>query len=353
MIEPIANPAFGEVVPGAITVSLEPFADLPASAARFSANSLNFTYHAGDGSGRMFAGESFGGRIWEIGSDGAVDPTPFLDMKAVFGADLLDGSKAAGLRSFAFHPDFEVPGAAGEGRLYTIAVMTPESAPADVTVFDDYLTPVARTVITEWRLDATGSGRIDPASAREVLRIAEPHLDHNGEQLMFDPNARPGDADYGMLYVSVGDGAADAIGDPFQLAQRLDSAHGKILRLDPLAQANGDAFAAPADNPFIGVQDALTILWAVGGRHIENLVFDPAGAGRMIFTDIGAKQVEEVNIGLAGAITAGSSGKARSPPPPTAHPTRQTATPTPCPPTTPSTASPIPWRNTGALSGSR
>ena len=50
---------------------------------------------------------------------------------------------------------------------------------------------------------------------------------------------RPGSPEFGLLYVGFADGGSG--GDPFNLAQNLASAFGKILRIDPLGQnsANG------------------------------------------------------------------------------------------------------------------
>ena len=60
---------------------------------------------------------------------------------------------------------------------------------------------------------ALGPGKLDtaeiqtePGSKRELMRVAQPTRDHNVGQIAFDPNARPGDADYGKLYVAMGNG---------------------------------------------------------------------------------------------------------------------------------------------------
>src|SRR3954451_22769735 len=74
----------------------------PTSASRPFAL-LNFLYHAGDGSGRIFTNDS-GGVLWQL------DPTtgaaqPFLDLRQARDNAFLPGSVQMGLRSFAFHPD--------------------------------------------------------------------------------------------------------------------------------------------------------------------------------------------------------------------------------------------------------
>ena len=73
-------------------------------------------------------------------------------------------------------------------------------------------------MIAERRVDANYPNRIDRNSRREALRIADPRRDHTIGQIAFNPNARPGAADYAMLYIGVGDG-----GDMFPARDELDA----------------------------------------------------------------------------------------------------------------------------------
>ena len=63
---------------------------------------------------------------------------------------------------------------------------------------------------------------------------AKPFPIHNGGQLAFNPLAKPGAEDYGLLYAGVADGGSG--GDPYKHAQDLSVAFGKILRIDPLGR---------------------------------------------------------------------------------------------------------------------
>ena len=288
----IPNPLPKSIEFGGVTVELTEYAQLPEGPGQFFRNTTNFTYHSGDETGRMYAAESDGGRVWIVEVDGSVGETPFLNLKEIYGEGLVDDTKPTGLRSFAFHPEFHEEGAPGEGKFYTMAVMSVDSAQEGVETQEGPFEAIFYSTLTEWTVDPENPDRIDPDSAREILRIAEPQFNHNSEQLMFDPNAKPGDADYGMLYVATGDGVLNVPGDPFFEVQALDNARGKILRLDPLEQENGDAYGVPDDNPFLNDPNALPYIWAIGTRHLENLVFDTGGEGRMIFTDIGQKRAE-------------------------------------------------------------
>ena len=65
---------------------------------------------------------------------------------------------------------------------------------------------------------------------REVLRIGFGGQIHGIQQIDFNPTAKRGDEDYGLLYLAVGDGGL-GVGnnDP----QNLAMPHGKMLRIDP------------------------------------------------------------------------------------------------------------------------
>ena len=55
----------------------------------------------------------------------------------------------------------------------------------------------------------------------------------------------------------------------------------------------------PTDNPFVNDIDIAPEIWAYGLRHPQQFSFDTDGT--MYIGDIGQSQIEEVNIGIAGA----------------------------------------------------
>jgi glucose/arabinose dehydrogenase len=87
----------------------------------------------------------------------------------------------------------------------------------------------------------------------------------------------------GNLFVTLGDHFA-----PKELAQKLDNHIGKIVRITP----DG---TAPADNPFIGKQDALPEIWAFGLRNAQGLAFNPAD-GKLWEQEHGPMGGDEINI---------------------------------------------------------
>ena len=296
----------GPDVLGAVDASdfelgLERIATLSRTAGSGPVARIQQVIDAPDGSDRLYAVDTRG-LILAI-EDGEVLPEPVLDLRGRSDVLVSGGTSGGeyGLRSFAFHPDFANPDSDGYGVVYTTHSAPTSSRPGGVELFEtfDVINSPFDSVLAEWRLvNPADPVAVDPTSKRELIRIEEPFGNHNLNQLLFNPNAAPGDADYGRLYVSVGDGGAAY--DPTNRAQDLDSLTGKVLRIEPLAQPNGDAYGIPDDNPFVGRADARPEIWASGFRNPQTMSFDVEGDGRLFIGDIGQDRVEEVNVGIAG-----------------------------------------------------
>src|SRR5689334_11203016 len=83
---------------GGLAVGLADFSAPPPTSASRPFALLNFLYHAGDGSGRIFANDSRG-VIWLLDrATGAA--RSFLDLRQARGSAFLPGSTQMGLRSF-------------------------------------------------------------------------------------------------------------------------------------------------------------------------------------------------------------------------------------------------------------
>lgn len=261
---------------------------------------------APDGSGRLFAVDQRGVVHVYLRGEDRLLPEPFLDLREARGDALVTDLQQSGLRSLAFHPDFARPGSPGYGVVYTSSSETVESAAEGTRVLRSQAGTAARHgVVAEWRVDPADPDRLDPASRREVLRVQQAGDSHALDLVAFNPTARPGDADYGKLYVGVGDGtfAEERPGPPGGgEAQDASTAPGSVLRVDPLADGAGEPYTVPADNPFVGREGEgyLPEVWAYGLRNPERFSWDPQ-TGRMLITDIGQGNVEEVNLGAPGA----------------------------------------------------
>ena len=254
---------------------------------------------------RMFVtveGENAGeAKIYELVDDGngGLDAVVFFDVnpgvQAATGRDLDHSNKFhGGLRGVAFHPEFDT-----NGKFYT-SVM--EERPASTTGHTYLGAPIsdpidADSVLIEWTYDFVAGG-VDLNSYREVFRVEMPRYDHPIKDIKFDPNAQPGDADYGLLYVTHGDGSEQSA---IAGGGQGNDALGKIIRIDPLEDGS-NPYSVPASNPFVGDPNMLDEVYALGFRNPHNLSFADLGGGQsqLIISDAGRDNAEEVNLVVAG-----------------------------------------------------
>ena len=218
----------------------------------------------------------------------------FLDVREEK-SDFIDKpGLGTGLGSFDFHPDFEE-----NGLFYTTHTEAAGTAPADFAYHDSI--PVAlQWVLTEWKMEDPAAEKFS-GSSREMLRINMVSGIHGMQEVTFNPIAQPGDADYGLLYLSVGEGGAVINGYP-QLCQNDELPWGSILRLDPQgSNSQNGKYGIPADNPYVNHPTALKELFAYGFRNPHRISWDSGGDHKMLISGIGQKNAEEINLGVAGA----------------------------------------------------
>jgi hypothetical protein len=252
--------------------------------------------------GRRFVNDSRG-RLYLVGRENQL--SIYADVAAAFPYAIYN-RLVSGFSGFTFHPEFaknglfySVHGERGPGNPSTPNFIPPGYTPAQVTYHN---------VITEWKAN-------DPAAAtfggtrRELLRVAHivQNLTHPYGDVEFNPTAKPGSPDYGLLYTSGSDlgfsnGGGPHANNPGQ-TQRLDSVIGAILRIDPRSpSASGGTkglgdYTIPPSNTFAADNDSKTLgeIYAYGFRNAHRLSWDLQD-GTMFATDIGMNHVEEVNI---------------------------------------------------------
>lgn len=283
-----------------LVLELDEFARLPMTA---GSRMMELTFAPGVGDQLFVTVQE--GQIWRLSRSGAVAGTPFLDLATT---NLAPSLRPSPLRYLAFHPDYNRPGTAGFGKLYTTVSLTRTGTPDDDT--DDLAENstgdrLHAWVVVEWTVPAPAtSTAVDPASGREVLRLhyrTPAGGPHGLNDLAFDPTLGPGHPDYGLLYISSGDNGDGVVGVDGPYAQRRDNLFGKILRIDPLA-SGAQRYTIPATNPFVGVGGARGEIYATGLRNPQNLSFETlAGTSALVASDIGYDSAEEVNVIVAGA----------------------------------------------------
>lgn len=239
-----------------------------------------------NGDDRKFVIEQFG-KVRVINAAGELQPTPFLDVRNLI-VDQFHDFDERGLLGLAFHPDFKT-----NGKFY-IAYSTRRDPQGDLAVMFwwDH-----SNVVAEYTVSADDENVADPNSGRIISRINWPQFNHNGHWLGFGPD--------GYLYMSVGDGGyANDWGIGHNVTegngQDLSVLHGKILRLDVNKSMDGNNYAIPADNPFVGNDDARNEIYAYGLRNPWRCSFDMKD-GRLICGDVQQNSYEEIDIIKAGA----------------------------------------------------
>lgn len=284
---------------------------------------LNFLVEEPVGS-HIFVGDS-AGLLYRIDKANK-DPIPFIDFKALFPRFVAETSFASGLLALTFDPDYR-----RNGRFYTIHMedMT-QATPADprsgvmpglnlgtYKVTAGVPTPsgpvplIREAVVVEWTHRATA--KAFSGSAREILRVQLMNSVHPTNDLSFNPAARPGDADWRVLYISTGDSGAGEQSDIRRLnPQRLDHFGGKIIRIIPdltthiassVISENGQ-YRIPRDNPFFSLAGARKEIWATGMRNPHRMTWD---GGKMLAFVIGSNglvpgpRYETINLIRRGA----------------------------------------------------
>ena len=233
------------------------------------------------------------GKIWsvDLDDDEPAPPRLFADLGSLglnlgcFGINYDE----RGTFGLAFHPNYK-----RNGLLYTFQSQPPAGTAKLPAPNCNSQLPDHDNVVTEWRVrdPRSDDAAIDPASSREVIRIAHAQFNHNGGELRFGPG--------GNLFISTGDGgAADDQGPghitPGGNAQNLNSLLGKILRINPRAGSATPGYRIPAGNPFVGTAGARGEIWALGFRNPFKMSFDDK-TRQLYVADVGQNDLEEIDI---------------------------------------------------------
>ncbi len=213
-----------------------------------------------DNSGRLFVVSQAG--LIQIIQNGAVLPTPFLDIRSL----VIDSSES-GLLGLTFHPGF------------------PQNPRFYVNYVRSNLGQI-QSVIAEFQVSAANPNQADPATQRILLVVDQVHnfLNHKAGQLAFGPD--------GFLYFGLGDGGSE--NDPFGNGQNTQILLGKMMRINVDAASPGLQYSIPADNPFVA-GGGLPEIYAVGFRNPYRFSFDQP-TGRLFVGDVGQDSFEEIDV---------------------------------------------------------
>ncbi|MEO6721274.1 MAG: PQQ-dependent sugar dehydrogenase, partial [Ferruginibacter sp.] len=216
----------------------------------------------------------------------------YMDMAALKPAFIHQPGMGTGFGSFAFHPAF-----AKNGLLYTTHTEPPATAKADFN-YPDSIPVKLQWILTEWKTDPAAF----PFSGmgREIFRIDMPTGIHGLQEIAFNPLAKPGSQDYGLLYICVGDGGSTEIGHAL-VSQIPQTIWGSIIRIDPSGKNSSNGhYGIPPYNPFSKPSDFKKApeVYAYGFRNPHRISWSKSG--QLLAVNIGEHNIESINLIKAG-----------------------------------------------------
>lgn len=218
-------------------------------------------------------------------------PVVYMDMKKLKPEFINEPGLGTGFGSFAFHPGF-----AKNGLLYTTHTEAPRSGKADFG-FADSIKATVQWVVTEWKTE-NPDATIFSGTGRELFRVNMVSGIHGVQEITFNPLSKPGDKDYGKLYIGVGDGGCVENGYAF-LAHSTEKIWGTVLRINPMGKnsTNGH-YGIPADNPFAKNNKAVGEVYAYGFRNPHRITWTEKG--KMLVCNIGQGNIESLDLIMPG-----------------------------------------------------
>lgn len=224
------------------------------------------------------------GKLYELLNN---KPVVYMNMAKLKPNFINEPGLATGFGSFAFHPQF-----AKNGLFYTTHTEKANAAKADFS-YADTIPVTLQWVLTEWKADDPNA-TVFKGTSRELLRINMVSGRHGSQEITFNPNAKSGDEDYGLLYIGIGDGGCVENGYAF-LAHSKEKIWGTVLRIDPSGNnsANGK-YGIPSTNPFVKDKHALGEIYAYGFRNPHRITW--SRSGEMLVCNIGHGNIESIDL---------------------------------------------------------
>lgn len=289
--EPLLNP-LPDPAPSSLGIEVEELVQLPESQTTPETQDQRLVRHnrithldeVPDGSGRLAVPDM--NEILYLVDKDTGEYVDYLNVRDQFVDNFHNhAGLGTGFGFVEFHPEF-----AENGLFYTVHTEAGSALTEDEPDFPAFGTTGYHSVLTEWTATDPAAETFEGTS-REVLRVPFAGRVHTVQQIAFNWTAEEGDADYGNLYILVGDGGNGVNNDN---PQDLSTPQGTIFRIDPLGDdsANGE-YGIPADNPFVDVDGALPEIYAVGMRDPHRISWDTE-TGRMYLGHIGEWQIEAI-----------------------------------------------------------
>jgi len=284
----LENPIAEGIPMSDLVVDMKEFMQMPATADKRPLTRITKFFERPDSEG--FFVLDLRGNLYQL-RDGKADV--YLNMADHMPKFINAPGHATGFGSFAFHPEF-----ASNGLLYTTHTEAAGSAQADF-FYEDSLQVKLQWVISEWKTEAPGEFPFQGKN-RELLRINMVGQSHGVQEIVFNPLAKKGDDDYGLLYIGVGDGGSAERGI-LHINKGPENIWSSILRIDPAGRNSANhKYGIPESNPFARSNNpkALGEVYAYGFRNPHKITWTKSG--KMLASNIGQHNIEELNLILPG-----------------------------------------------------
>jgi len=279
----IKNPILDSIRTSNLVVGVDSFTQIPASAQQppfTRITKLDYQPNTGD----LFVVD-IRGKLYKMVNG---KPEVYFDLASQEPKLVLQPGIATGFGSFAFHPQF-----AKNGILYTTHAEYPGLRKSDFH-YADTIPVMLQWVLTEWK----GDPKSVPfkATGRELFRIDMPTAIHGMQEIAFNPHAKPGSDDYGLLYIGIGDGGSKEVGSPL-VSPEPKAVWGSILRIDPMGNnSNNGKYGIPQNNPF-AKKDSTSFareVYAWGFRNPHRISWTKSN--KLLAINIGEHAIEALNM---------------------------------------------------------
>ena len=283
----ITNPIPTPIAASDLVVDLSPVMQFPASAEQMPKTRIT-KLDRQPGTDDLYMVD-LRGKMYKLVDD---KPVIYFDMAQARPKFINAPGLATGFGSFAFHPGFQK-----NGLLYTTHTELPTSGKPTFP-YADTVKATVQWVITEWKTKRPTAIPFE-GEGRELFRVNMVSGIHGVQETAFNPLAQPGSADYGLLYIGIGDGGCVENGHG-DLAHDPLKPWGSVFRIDP-AGRNGSSgqYGIPAGNPFAGQPDkGLGEVYAYGFRNPHRITW--THTGQMLVSNVGQAHIESLNLIEAG-----------------------------------------------------
>ena len=283
----LINPIPESIKKSALTLRLKYLYTAPATSDKIPLARINTMVVLNDASKKVFLSD-LRGIVYHFNEK---ELKPYLDFKKMVPEFIHVPGLATGLGSFAFHPDF-----LKNGLFYTAHSEKANSKKPDFN-YADSIKITLQWVLTEWKTNNPASETFE-GTRRELFRIDMVTQIHGMQEITFNPYAKPSDEDYGLLYIGIGDCGSSESGYPF-ICENPKNLWSSVLRINPSGNnSKNGKYGIPETNPFKTDKRFAGEVYCRGFRNPNRIYWTPDG--KMIISDIGHTNVEELNIGQKG-----------------------------------------------------